>query len=51
MVAEFADRTAAEPDCLGGSHTRRQRNRGLADRVEKQVEMIVGNGLSRNAAT
>ncbi len=42
MIADGADRTAAEPDCLRGADKRRERDCRIDDRIEEQIEVIVG---------
>ncbi len=42
MIADGADRAAAEPDCLGSADKRRERDCRIDDRIEEQIEVIVG---------
>src|SRR6516162_5940284 len=41
MIADGADRTAAEPDCLRGADKRRERDCRIDDGIEEQIEVIV----------
>ena len=45
VVADLADRARAQPDRFGGVHASRQRDRGVAHRVEEEVEVVVGERL------
>jgi hypothetical protein len=46
MIADHADRAAAEPDGFGRDREGRKRQRGIDRRVEEQVEMIVRKRLA-----
>jgi len=46
VVADFADRAAAQAHGLGGIDEGGQRDRRVAHRIEKQVEMVVRKGLA-----
>src|ERR1700730_6636083 len=41
MIADGADRPAAEPACLRGADKRRERDCRIDDRIEEQIEVIV----------
>ena len=41
MIADGANRAAAEPDCLRSADKRRERDCRIDDRIEEQIEVIV----------